>query len=56
MNSKEKMDKCGALVLVIPFLTSGTSELEVAQQLLSLQGRMGTKLALPSQPQMSMWD
>lgn len=46
MNSREKTDECGVLVLVIPFLTSGTSEIKVAQQLLSLQARMGTRLAL----------
>lgn len=46
MNSREKLDECGVWVLVIPFLTSCTSEIGVAQQLLSLQGRTGTRLAL----------
>lgn len=46
MNSREKMAECGVLVLVIPFLTSGASEIGIAQRLLSLQGRMGTRLAL----------
>lgn len=46
MSSRGKMDKCSVLVLVIPFLASCTSEIGVGQQLLSLQGRMGTRLAL----------
>lgn len=52
------MDECGVLVLMIPFLTSGTSEIGVAQQLLSLQGGREDKACFayaPSQPQMSMW-